>query len=265
MIRLSYIIVNRISSFSSEDQLHKVLVLAKESGYDGVEFNWVEKHGVNLDHLERWLDDLGLAISSLMTGEAYKEGMCFCSPDPTARQRTVERLISLMDTAHRFNAVLAVGLLQGLRSDEPDPDVANERIVAGLRQVAAAAEDKGAEIVMEPVNHLQVGFNNSVKEVRELVQRVGSPAVKPMADTLHMNIEETSLVQPILALGSELRHVHLCESNGSVFGSGHIDFGSVLHALDQINYPYFGSVKVYRGASVEVAARTAMHHLRASY
>jgi sugar phosphate isomerase/epimerase len=83
-----------------------------------------------------------------------------------------------------------------------------------------------------------------------------------MVDTIHMNIEEQSIVRPILDLGSELRHVHLCESNGSTFGSGHIDFAAVWQALLEIGYKHFASAKVYRGNSLQEDARSAMEYLR---
>ena len=51
----------------------------------------------------------------------------------------------------------------------------------------------GVEIVIEPVNHLQVGFNNSLAEVQRLIAEIDVPVFKPMLDTIHMNIEETSL------------------------------------------------------------------------
>ena len=83
-----------------------------------------------------------------------------------------------------------------------------------------------------------------------------------MVDTIHMNIEEKSLVQPILDCGAQLRHVHLCESNGALFGTGHIDFGAALRALEQIGYEGFASVKVYRNATLEEAARSSREYLR---
>ena len=184
------------------------------------------------------------------------------SPDLDIRQKTVDLLIGYLDIARRFNAILVFGLLQGLQSDESDPDIANERIIAGLRAVGEEAVQKGVEMVVEPVNHLQVGFNNSVSEVRHLIQQIGSPALRPMVDTIHMNIEETSLTQPIYDCGEELRHVHLCESNGAVLGSGHIDFGAVLKALGDIAYDGFASVKVYRKATLEEAAVSSMGYLR---
>jgi len=262
MFHLSFIVIDRLSSFVSEEEFRRVLEYLKGVGYEGAELNLTEPPGIDLDRLEGWLADTGLVVPSFLTGEAYREGLCLSSPDLSGRKKTVDRLIGYLDTAQRFDAVLVVGLLQGLRSDEPDPRVANDRIVECLREVAAAAEDKEVKIVIEPVNHLQVGFNNSVREVCTLIERVGSRAVKPMVDTIHMNIEESSLVQPILDLGSELRHVHLCESNGSTFGSGHIDFAVVWKALLGIDYRHFASVKIYRGNSLQEAARSAIGYLR---
>ena len=262
MPQYSYILIDPLSSLGSDDEIRRILSFLKECGYEGIELNLTEPPGIDLDRLARWLADLGLVVPSFLTGAAYDEGLCLSSPDRDVRQRTVRRLIRYLDTAAQFDAILVIGLLQGLRSDEPDPDIANDRIADGLRQVASAAEEKGVELVFEPLNHLQAGFNNSVAEVRQLIRAVGSPALKPMVDTIHMNIEEPSLVQPILDCGTDLRHVHLCESNGSFFGTGHIDFAAVLNALDEIGYDRFASVKVYRGTPLEKAARSSIEYLR---
>ena len=262
MRRYSYILVDPLSSFGSDHELRRVLAVLKACGYEGVELNLTEPAGIDLNRLEQGITDHGLVIPAFLTGAAYQQGLCFSSPDKGIRQRAVQRLIGYLDIAKRFHALLVIGLLQGQFSDEPNPDSANRRIADCLCDVAAIAEERGIELVLEPVNHLQVGFNNSVSEVCQMVQTVGSPALSPMVDTMHMNIEEHSLIQPILECGSALRHVHLCESNGSLFGTGHLDFAAVLGALDTIGYEGFVSVKVYRGMSVEEGARSSMDYLR---
>ncbi len=265
MAKFSYILLEPLSSFGSDDEIKCIFDFLRECGYEGVELNITEPMGVDLDHLEDWLEAHQLVVPSFLTGIAYDEGLCLSSTDQIVRQHTVERLNNYLDTAKRFNAVLVVGLLQGLRRDEPDPSIANGRIVECLQEVASLAEKKEVELVIEPVNHMQVGFNNTVAEVRQLIERIGSPAIKPMVDTIHLNIEERSLTQPILDCGSELGHVHLCENNGSLFGTGNIDFASVLQTLDSINYDRFASVKVYRGASFEEAARSSIQLLKKCY
>ena len=264
MIRYSFMIIDPLSALGADDDIRRFFDLLKSCGYEGVELNLHNPLGVDVDRLQEWVAAAGLVVPSFLTGTAYHEGLCLSSPAPEAHQGAVDRLIQNLDLGERFNALLVVGLLQGFRSDEPDEDIANARIADGLRAVARIAEAKGVDLVIEPVNHLQVGFNNSVGEVRRLVEAVGSPAVRPMVDTIHMNVEETSLTQPILDCGPQLRHVHLCESNGALFGSGNIDFGVVLQTLAAIDYDGFASVKVYRKATLEEAAKTSLEYLRQS-
>ncbi len=261
-MRFSYIFMNRLSTIGDPAELVRVMQLLREIGYDGIELNLTEPLGIEPEQLARLLDHSGLVVPSFLTGEAYHDGLCLSAPDPQRRQGAVDRLIRYLPTAQRFRAILVVGLLQGTRLDEPDANVAHARIVEGLRQVARAAELAQVEIVIEPVNHLQVGFHNSVAEVLALIDEVGSSALRPMVDTIHMNIEESSLTEPILACGPRLRHVHLCENHGGQFGTGHVDFASVLGCLRSIHYDGFASVKVYRHLPLREAALSSLEYLR---
>ena len=259
MFRYSYIIID----FSAiEDDVQAAFALLKDCGYAGVELNLTPDVLNRLDELESMIAANGLVVPALLTGAAYEEGLCMSSPDPEIRKRTVERLKSYLDAASRFNAILVVGLLQGLRSDEANPVVANQRIVTCLREVGLVALDKGVEFVIEPVNHLQVGFNNSLAEVQRLIDEIDVPVFKPMLDTIHMNIEETSLTEPVYRCGESLGHVHLCESNAGLLGNGRIDFKAVLDALRSVGYERFASVKVYRKAKLEEGIRSSIEFLR---
>jgi D-psicose/D-tagatose/L-ribulose 3-epimerase len=151
--------------------------------------------------------------------------------------------------------------MQGLGKDEPDPAKANPRIAMALARVARSAEERRVPIVIEPVNHLQVGFNHTAADVAKLIERIGSPAVTPMLDTIHMNIEERSMLDTIRHFGHQIGHFHLCESNGGPFGSGNLNIAAVLTALDEVGYDKYVSVKVYRHATWEDAARSSMEYL----
>ncbi len=236
--------------------------LLAECGYQGVELNLTQPLGIEQDSLERMLKSSGLVVPSFMTGEAYHDGLCLSSPHPEVRSAAVQLLISHIEVAERFGSLLVLGQLRGRLTDEPDADLAEERIVAGLKQVAEQAERRGVEFVIEPVNHLQVGFHNTLADVLRLIDKVGSSAMKPMVDTVHMNIEETSLTEPIRACSASLRHIHVCESNGGLLGSGHVDFSSVFSALEEIGYEGFASVKVYRNSTFEQAARSSLAFLQ---
>jgi sugar phosphate isomerase/epimerase len=233
--RYSFIVIERLADLG-EDALSMRLRLLADLGYRGAEFQLGRPQGIDLDRLERFLDDCRLVVPSFLTGEAYSDGLCLCSPDPSIRKETVNRLIGYLPTVRRFKAVMVVGLLQGRPSDEANLELAVARIEDCLKRVADAAEGAGVDVVIEPVNHLQVGFHNSVSEVRALIARIDSRALRPMVDTVQMNIEEDSLTNPIRECGASLRHVHLCESHGGRFGTGRVDFPAVLGTLKQIGY-----------------------------
>jgi D-psicose/D-tagatose/L-ribulose 3-epimerase len=100
-------------------------------------------------------------------------------------------------------------------------------------------------------------------EVAELVSRVGSSTVTLMLDTIHMNIEERNPLDTIRSYGRQIGHFHLCESNGGLFGSGNLNFAAVLGALSESGYGRYVSVKIYRDAPWECAAKSAIDFLRA--
>ncbi len=261
MTRFSYMVIDTPTVFADEASARSCFELVKSCGYEGLELNISSAILEKQDLLTSLVEEHDLPIPSFLTGAVYSQGLCLSSPDEASRQGAIDCLIRYLDLAERFGTILVVGLLQGLTRDEPDTTTALSRIVASMKEVTSEAEKRGVQLVMEPVNHLQVGFNNSVTEVRQLVRDVGSPALKPMVDTIHMNIEDPSITQPVFDCGANLAHVHLCESNGGPFGSGHIDFGSVLDALNKIGYDGFASVKVYRKASMAEAASSSIEFL----
>jgi D-psicose/D-tagatose/L-ribulose 3-epimerase len=232
-------------------------------GYQGIELVATHPMGYDVGELAEASRKVGLPVVSFLSGWSYAaEGLCLSSPDASIRDRAAGRIIGYVRQAAGLGALVVVGLMQGLRSDEPDEDVANDRIAEGLVRVAGAAEVGGVTVAIEPVNHLQVGFNHTAEAASKLAARVGSPALGYMLDTLHMNIEERSVVNGLREYGTAARHVHLCETNGGPFGSGGLDFGEVLAALGGAGYDRFVSVKVYRHLAWDSAARESASFLR---
>ena len=261
MRRLSYILCDPIDFFGNFDDFAVVLRTLKQLGYSGVEFNITSPGLPNSERLLQLVTEIDLPVVSFLTGSNYfGKGLCLSSPDESIRRRAVATLCQFTETAAKFNAVLVVGQMQGFLRDEPDRALAMERIENALRQVAMTANDNGTTVVLEPVNHLQCGFHNTLESVMNLTGGVGLTRLKPMLDSFHMNIEEKSLTEPIHRAGKELAHFHLCESNGGFLGTGNIDVKSIFEALDSIAYQGYVSVKVYREAW-QPAARATIEYL----
>jgi sugar phosphate isomerase/epimerase len=259
-MKISYLSPEPISRL---DELDRRMAYVAGNGYQGIELVATHPLGYAIEEVAALAEKHRLPVVSLLSGWSYaNEGLCLSSPDAAVRDRAVDRLGEYVGLAARLGAIVVVGLMQGLRSDEPDERQANDRIAACLRRVTRVAEDWGVSLVFEPVNHLQVGFNNTAAEAAALAERVGSPALGYMLDTLHLNVEERSVVGTIREHGPVIRHFHLCESNGGPFGSGNLDFPAVLAALDGVGYDRFVSVKVYRNATWDEATRASAEFLR---
>jgi sugar phosphate isomerase/epimerase len=231
-------------------ELSRIMKRVAELGYHGIELVATYPAAVAIDEVVALSREYRLPVVSILSGWSYeKEGLCLSSPDAGVRERAIERLINYVGHAARLGSLLVFGQMQGLRRDEPDEAKANERIVAGLKRVAKAAETQNVSMMLEPVNHLQVGFNHTAAAASAIAARVGSPALGFMLDTIHMNIEERSVLGTIREYGARARHLHLCETNGGPFGTGGLDFAGVLAALRDIGYDRCCSVKIYREIS----------------
>jgi sugar phosphate isomerase/epimerase len=260
-MKISYLVYDPVPRL---DELERRMQVAAALGYHGIELVATHPLGYGVEEVAALSARYRLPVVSLLSGWSYAhEGLCLCSPDAGVRRRAVERLREYVGHAARLGAVLVVGLMQGLRSDEAEEGRANDRIAECLAEVAHDAGRQGVSVVLEPVNHQQVGFNNSAAEAAAMAERVGSPALGYMLDTIHLNVEERSVIGAIREYGPRARHIHLCESNGGPFGGGNIDFAAVLAALRDVGYRHYVSVKIYRKvAGWEQAARSAAEFLR---
>jgi sugar phosphate isomerase/epimerase len=259
-MKLSFLLCEPVTDLA---ELDRRMGQIANLGYQGIELTachplpYPVKEVIALTHKHR------LPVVSLLSGWSYaNEGLCLSSPRADVRQRAVDRLIEYAGYAAALGGVLVVGLMQGLRTDEPDETEANRRIADCLRPVAQVAAQLGTVIVLEPVNHLQVGFNHTAAEAAALVKRVGSSGLGYMLDTIHLNIEERSVLDTIRAHGRHIRHFHLCETNGGPLGTGNLDFPGVLKVLSEAGYGHFASVKIYRKVDWREAAHGAITFLR---
>ena len=139
------------------------LACAKQAGYDAVELQIADPAAFDEPRVRKALQAAGLPMCAFQTGATYaSRGNCLCTADDAVRERTVKLLMSFVDLAARWNAVIVVGSLQGRLSDEPDRSAGEARIRDALRRVAEYALPRKAVMAFEPVNHEEIGFHNTI-------------------------------------------------------------------------------------------------------
>ncbi|MGE5221455.1 MAG: sugar phosphate isomerase/epimerase family protein [Omnitrophica WOR_2 bacterium] len=163
------------------------------------------------------------------------------SPDRQIRADGIAHLRQLVQAVADAGGNILGGILYGawqttMPEGESDKWPYVERSIACMKEVAKFAEDQRVILCMEAVNRFEQFILNTCSEAIAYVDAVGSPNVKIMLDTFHMNIEENFLGDAILRAGSSLGHFHVGENNRMPPGYGHIPWTEVGSALRKIEY-----------------------------
>lgn len=116
------------------------------------------------------------------------------------------------------------------RSPEDDHSI----LVDALGRLGEHAQREGVELFLEPLNRYEDYLVNTLAGAAALIDDVGSPAVKIVADTYHMNIEEADPAGALLAVAPYIGHLQASDSNRLEPGAGHVDwalFGATVKAI----------------------------------
>lgn len=100
--------------------------------------------------------------------------------------------------------------------------------------LAERAQYAGVVIAIEPLNRYEDYLVNTLDDAATLIAAVGNPAFKICADTYHMNIEEADPLESLRRNSAHIAYVQFSDSNRLEPGAGHIGWGDLLVALDDI-------------------------------
>jgi D-psicose/D-tagatose/L-ribulose 3-epimerase len=206
------------------------------------------------------------------------------SADEATRKNGMQYLEKMMAGIGEMGGGVLGGITYGswpsTLPENTEKDLYVERSIASVKQAAKIAAANNVVMVLEVVNRFEQFIFNSADEALEFVKQVGSPNVKIMLDTFHMNIEEDTIRGAIEKAGSYLGHVHIGENNRRPPGFGHIPWDELASALKRINYqgyivmePFLmpggqvgRDIKVFRdlsvGVDLDAEAGKALHFMR---
>ncbi len=111
-----------------------------------------------------------------------------------------------------------------------------DRLVPRLRSLATMAKDLGVLLAFEPLNRFENCLINTVAQALELIKMVDNDALGIHLDTFHMNIEEKDIPGAIRTAGTAAYHIHTCENDRGIPGTGHIPWSEIAKAIREIDY-----------------------------
>jgi D-psicose/D-tagatose/L-ribulose 3-epimerase len=124
--------------------------------------------------------------------------------------------------------------------------------------VAEYAQPAGITLGLEPVNRYESCLINTVGQAAALADRIGLPNVGVHLDTYHMNIEETGWAAPVHTAGQKLCHIHLCENDRGIPGTGLVQWDTLFAALHDIHYEGYGAMESFFSVSDDMRSGTCI-------
>ena len=168
-----------------------------------------------------------------------RHGIRALGPSDVRAVLTAEQQKSLLACSDESCMAELAGALTGVIRDSlrgREKQRCWEHCVRSMKEAIKEAEDCGVIVSVEVLNRFEHFLLNTCDEALRFVDEVGSPNLKILLDTYHMNIEEDSLGQAIIKAGDRLGLLHVAESNRRPPGNGHIPWDEVIGALKQIDY-----------------------------
>ena len=223
-------------------------------GYDGLEiapFTLGElPHFLNSQeraHLRRAAANAGIQITGLHYLLITPKGLSINVRDTSVRERTVDVLRRLIGLCADLGGQVLVHGSPAQRQVPAGDDLvaAWPRARETFVEIAKDAEAAKVRYCIEPLARQQTNFINTVAEAVQLVQAIGSPAVRTMIDTSAATVTETlplpALLDRWLPTGM-IGHMHVNDSNRGGPGQGKDPFAPVFAAL--VRHQYAGVVSV---------------------
>jgi D-psicose/D-tagatose/L-ribulose 3-epimerase len=235
-----------------------LLPTIKEHGFDGVEVPLFRSADFAAAEIRKGTEANGLecTICSVLVS-----GLSLISDDADVRRKTHVHLKDAIKSAAEAGAKLIagpiyspVGYLPGRRRTQDEWKWAIE----GYQSIGDTLVEHGVTLAIEPLNRFETYFLNTAEDAALLCDAVDHPNVGVLFDTFHANIEEKNIADGYRRVGRHLKHVHTCENDRGIPGSGHVEWPSVFAALRELKYDGWLTIESFGFALGELSAAASI-------
>ena len=225
----------------------------KRAGLPAFEFwGWSNK---DQEAMLRAKQDTGLALAC-MSAE-FQQPLT----DPARREGFVTGVRASIAAAHRLGTKTLIVCTGNELPDVPRA-AQHDAVVAALRAAAPIAESEGVTLVLEPLNILvdHKGYYLATSaEGFQMVEEVGSPAVKLLFDIYHQQITEGNLIANITKGLPQIGHFHSADVPGRYeYGVGEINYRNLIARIDELGYQGYVGLEYRPSTSSEESLRRVL-------
>lgn len=230
----------------------------KAWGFDGVEVPLFRPEQFLASDIRKGVEASGLecTICSALVG-----GLSLISDDADVLKKTRVFFRDAVKAAAEVGATIIAGPLYAPLGYLPGRRrTADEwkRVVEEYRSLGDTLVAHGVTIAIEPLNRFETFFLNTAADAAALAADINHPNVGVLLDTFHANIEEKRIGDGYRTVGRHLKHVHACENDRGIPGSGHVEWPDVFQALREVKYDGWLTIESFGFALPDISAAAAI-------
>jgi hydroxypyruvate isomerase len=213
------------------------LAAAAKDGFKGVEY--MAPYEFRPETIRERLDDNGLqqVLFNLPAGDwANGERGIACHPDRVAEFRA--GVVTAMEYAYWLGCP-QINCLAGIKPPHVSAEFAWQTLIANLEFAAAALNDAGLTLLLEPINYFDMPgfFINTSAQAMQALGEVTAANLKLQYDVYHMQRMEDELSATLARLMPNIGHIQIADNPGRHEpGTGEINYRHIFRHIDFLGY-----------------------------
>ncbi|MEZ5926076.1 MAG: hydroxypyruvate isomerase family protein [Hyphomicrobiaceae bacterium] len=210
---------------------------AAAAGFEAVEFLFPYAYSASV--IRERLDRFGLkqALFNLSPGD-WDRGERGLSIFPERREAFLTSVDQALDYAMALGCP-KLHVMAGVMPPALSPETARATYVENLRMAAGRAEAAGVLLLIEPLNTRDMPgyFLTDLGQARDIIEEVGSPALKLQFDVYHRQIMRGDLAVALREFWPMVGHIQIAGVPGRHEPDvGEINYPYLLDLIDELGY-----------------------------
>ena len=203
--------------------------------YCRLDYPFAEDAKQKIGSIRAMMEERGLEVS-VYTPETLAYPYSFSHPEEEVRKRTVDYFSMAMDDALLFGTN-KVFLNSGCGLLDLPREESFARLVDTYKKIAAIAEQKGIELVLEQLQPYESNLVLNLQDIKRVLDEVDSPAMYICVDVVAMAVAGEELKDYFEVLGRErIKLIHFADTCHYILGDGELPLKDYLKTLEEYDY-----------------------------
>ena len=203
--------------------------------YCRLDYPFAEDAKQKIGSIRAMMEERGLDVF-VYTPETLAYPYSFSHPEEEVRKRTVDYFSMAMDDALLFGTN-KVFLNSGCGLLDLPREESFARLVDTYKKIAAIAEQKGIELVLEQLQPYESNLVLNLQDIKRVLDEVDSTAMYICVDVVAMAVAGEELKDYFEVLGRErIKLIHFADTCHYILGDGELPLKDYLKTLEEYDY-----------------------------